>query len=94
MTEHDNNGELIALQAGISDGWWELDHESAGRTTGEAKKYPNPLTTVWGEGHGRACVFFQTAQCRAAYIGGWAIGVQRFIDGLDEDGLDESGVEI
>lgn len=82
----DNNGEMIALKAGISDGWWELDHLRFGRVSQEKYSFENPLASVWTEGRGRACAFYQTESVRAAYVGGWAIGVRRFMDGLTEDG--------
>lgn len=78
--------EVIALKAGVLDGWWEMDHCRAGRLDGVEKDHPDALSTIWTEGLGRAVTFYATEQVRAAYVGGWAIGVQRFMDGLTPAG--------
>ncbi len=83
-----------AMAAGMNDGWWELSHHREGRLNGFHEDHLEPFATIWRDGASRAGVFYpngwkggeQAAECRAAYIGGWAIGVQRFQDGLQADG--------
>lgn len=76
-----------ALAAGVADGWQSAnDIANAG----------DALATVWSSGRFGAELHYpngwkggqDAAQCRAAYVGGWAIGVQRYLDGVRADGTE------
>lgn len=78
--------ELQALAAGIDDGW----HATRNQTVVGGDAFPSIWRAArWGADNlypngwrGGDCA----SQCRAAYIGGWAIGVQRYADGVGADG--------
>lgn len=77
--------QLRALAHGIEKGW---QYASAWQGTGD------PWASVWLDARFRAEAFYpngwnggeRSAECRAAFQGGWAIGVQRFSDGVAADG--------
>lgn len=86
LTPEPHEDQLRAMAAGIDDGWHAAQNQTA--RGGDAfpsiwrsalwqaeQHYPNG----WNGGD-------KSAECRAAFIGGWAIGVQRFADDLKPDG--------
>jgi hypothetical protein len=76
------DAQTEALARGINDGWIA------------AQGTDNALASIWTDARHFAERGYRNgliggedaAACRAAYVGGWAIGVQRYLDGLRADG--------